>query len=56
MKFKHKKHSNCILKTNDVKIKFVNGEVETSDKNLIKVLQENPDVEEVKLEPNKSKA
>lgn len=55
MIFKHKKYQSCIIKTKDKKIKFVNGLVETDDKELIKVLQANPDVEEVKAEDGKGK-
>lgn len=50
MKFKHNKYHRAVVKTKDKKVQFINGLAETNDKDLIKALKSNPDVEEIKEE------
>lgn len=50
MKFKHKKYHRAVVKTKNKKVQFVKGLAETDDKDLVKVLKANPDVEEIKEE------
>lgn len=48
MKFKHKTTPNAIVRLGYRPVRFVGGFLETTDKDLVKILKRSPNVEQVK--------